>query len=180
MILIITYSTIRKLTINSWETGEYLFSNQAIIFVAFMTFLIVTIGIVVNRILGNFNDSEKDLSNENPNSGEEIRSSRKGNPDIINYKHCILPLLYLPYFAAFTGNFSNTVMKLTMNVMKQDVFNHEEGTPTFGIERTIPLFAFNICLVISNLYLLNKCIQYFEPVYIIPIKKVALLINNIL
>ena len=67
-----------------------------------------------------------------------------------------------------------------MNVIHDDYTNHISGDPRLGLPSTIGLGIFNASLIISNLFLLNKCIQYFEPIYIIPMKKVALLINNIL
>jgi len=67
-----------------------------------------------------------------------------------------------------------------MNILHDDYFNHKDGDPKLNIGGAIALGVFNIFLIYSNLFLLNKCIQYFEPIYIIPMKKVALLINNIL
>mmetsp|Transcript_18770 Transcript_18770/g.20954 ORF Transcript_18770/g.20954 Transcript_18770/m.20954 type:complete len:146 (-) Transcript_18770:84-521(-) len=67
-----------------------------------------------------------------------------------------------------------------MNILHDDYFNHQGGDPKLNIFGAIALGLFNIFLIYSNLSLLNKCIQYFEPIYIIPLKKVALLINNIL
>lgn len=67
-----------------------------------------------------------------------------------------------------------------MNIIHDDFTNHRSGDPKLGIGQTIGLALFNVFLIACNLFLLNKCIQYFEPIYIIPMKKVMLLINNIL
>lgn len=101
-------------------------------------------------------------------------------PDILEHKNIAIPLIFLPFFAGFTATFSNTVAKLAMNVLSDDFINYHEGDPKLGIGYTLLLGLFNIFLIYSNLFLLNKCIQYFEPIYIIPMKKVALLINNIM
>lgn len=67
-----------------------------------------------------------------------------------------------------------------MNILHDDYLHHEEDNPTLGLKKTIAVAVFNASLIFLNLFLLNKCIQYFEPIYIIPMKKVALLTNNIL
>jgi hypothetical protein len=67
-----------------------------------------------------------------------------------------------------------------MNVLHDDYLNHSAGDPKLGGQYAIMLVVLNIFLIYSNLSLLNKCIQYFEPIYIIPLKKVALMINTIM
>jgi hypothetical protein len=67
-----------------------------------------------------------------------------------------------------------------MNVLHDDYLNHSDGDPKLGGVYAISLVVLNIFLIYSNLSLLNKCIQYFEPIYIIPLKKVALMINTIM
>jgi hypothetical protein len=67
-----------------------------------------------------------------------------------------------------------------MNVLHDDYLNHTAGDPKLGGQYAISLVVLNIFLIYSNLSLLNKCIQYFEPIYIIPLKKVALMVNTIM
>lgn len=98
-----------------------------------------------------------DNSTENPNSGETDQpSEHKPVLEILNYKCCVLPLLYLPYFAAFTGTFSNTIVKLFMNILQDDYVKHEEGNPKLAVQYTVLLAVFNATLIFINLFLLNK------------------------
>lgn len=47
VILIVTFSIIEKITINSWELSKYLFSIETIIFISLMSIMMVGLGIPV-------------------------------------------------------------------------------------------------------------------------------------
>ncbi len=92
-------------------------------------------------------------------SGEDESSQNTNNnnkPDILEQKSIAVPLVFLPFFAGFTATFSNTVAKLNMNVLHDDVFNHQDGDPKLGLPETVMLILFNFLLIYSNLFLLSK------------------------
>ncbi|CAI2372418.1 unnamed protein product [Moneuplotes crassus] len=177
--LIITSSRVRKIDLLSWQVGDYLFSTQTIIYLCITLALFIGFGLLTYKMLVKFNLLKKDSLRDSQASGEDEQVQRN-KPDILEQPNILIPLIFLPFYAGFTATFSNTVAKLNMNVLHDDVFNHQDGDPKLGVYKTTLLILFNFMLIYSNLFLLNKCIQYFEPIYIIPMKKVALLINNIL
>ena len=181
ILLIISFSTLKKVDLLSWETGDYIFSTQTILLMIIMLTLLIIGGFMSYKILIKFNMLTHDTSTENPNSGEiDAAQALPTKPDILEQEKVYLPLIYLPFFAGFTATFSNTCAKLNMNILHDDYLNHNEGDPKLPFFFALSFGLFNIFLIYSNLFYLNKCIQYFEPIYIIPIKKVALLVNNIL
>lgn len=101
IILIILFSSVEKIEIYSWEIGSYLFSLQTIIFVIIEFGLLISLGYFVYKILKKFGDDKEASLEENPNSAEND-SIILDSPTAPS-RSMMLPLFYLPYFAAFTG-----------------------------------------------------------------------------
>ena len=71
IVVILIFSAIKKQDLNSWELGKYLFSPGAIAFVTIMGALGVSIGMLVYKILTNFNHLNSESREVSPNSEAE-------------------------------------------------------------------------------------------------------------
>lgn len=145
----------QKIDLLSWEVGDYLFSTQTIIYIMIMLVLFIGFGVLAYSILMRFNKAKKESARNVETSGEEEEDPAK-KPDILEHQNIIIPLIFLPFFAGFTATFSNTMAKLNMNIIHDDVLNHQDGDPKLGLPETIALISFNIFLIWSNLFLLSK------------------------
>ena len=72
------------------------------------------------------------------------------------------------------------MVRALLIVYEDDMKHHEEGGNSFGVISIVMLVLVNLMLMGMSLFYLNKCLQYFEPIYIIPMIKVSTLFNNIL
>lgn len=87
IMLIVASSTIHKIDLISWKLTSYLFSLQSIIFLSIMATLLVGLGVLVFKVLGNFNELNADTTDVNVTSGDmETQCEEKPKIDILDYK----------------------------------------------------------------------------------------------
>lgn len=100
--------------------------------------------------------------------------------DILSYKWAAIPLIYFSFFASFFGTLSNTMLRGLVIIFDDDFIDHDDDEKTFGAAQIFVFIMINICLMLTSLFYLNKCLQYFDPIYMIPLIKVFTLMNTII
>jgi hypothetical protein len=100
--------------------------------------------------------------------------------DILAYQWSVIPLVYFSYFASFFGTLSNTMLRGLVIIVNDDYLSHNSGDSKFGVGPMIILIIINIVLMLTSLIYLNKCLQYYDTIYIIPMVKIFTLMNTII
>ena len=183
--IILLSSDVVETEIKSNAFNEYIFSDGSIMFLSLIMGVFVVGGIVSMHILKTHDKMNKELDyklaeTEDRESYEVKSGSSISVADIVSYRWNLIPMLYLPWFAGLFCCLASTFVKSLCMIYKETVKSHQSLVSRFGEPDAI-LIAINVILLsFISFYLLNKSLQYFEPLYILPFEKVSLLINTLL
>lgn len=185
--IVLVFSNVPKRDISASELKDYVYSGGSIALITIAILLNIMGSVAVYFVLQHFRRIKQtiDLLNDEFRSETQTISSMENmniipKIDIRSYKWSVVPMLYFPYFSSFFGTLSNTMVRALLIIYDDDVKDTEEGGNSFGVLSIVLLIIINLGLMGISLVYLNKCLQYFEPIYIIPLVKVSTLLNNIL
>jgi hypothetical protein len=184
------FSSIDEQHIHSDELEDYVYSTGSILLITFAFIFNAIGGIIVYQVLRSFDKIQErikqlnyDLAPAANNTSQIARTENNevmAKVDILSYRWSAVPLVYFSFFASFFGTLSNTMLRGLVIIVDDDFLNHDDGDEKFGVAQMIILIIINIVLMIVSLVYLNKCLQYFDTIYIIPMVKVFTLMNTII
>jgi len=185
--VVLIFSNVPKQEIGAYDLKDFVYSPQSIAFITIAILLNISWGILVYYILKRYRDIQQTIRYLNDELRSDTTTTRSEGTtnvipkiDIRSYKWSVAPMIFYPYFSSFYGTLSNTMVRALLIVYEDDMKHHEEGGNSFGVISIVMLVLVNLMLMGMSLFYLNKCLQYFEPIYIIPMIKVSTLFNNIL
>ena len=166
---------------------SYIFSNNSLVFLAIIMGIFVFGGIISMHILYTHSKMNAEINEQLAvDSVEDEKDAHSRNDSIISgseilsYRWNLIPLLYLPWFAGLFCCLASTLIKSLFMIYKHQLHSNKNIIARFG-EPDVILLVLNICfLTFISFYLLNKSLQYFEPIYVLPFEKVSLMINTLL
>ena len=166
---------------------SYIFSNNSLVFLAIIMGIFVFGGIISMHILYTHSKMNAEMNEQLAvDSVDDEKDAHSRNDSIISgseilsYRWNLIPLLYLPWFAGLFCCLASTLIKSLFMIYKHQLHSNKNIIARFG-EPDVILLVLNICfLTFISFYLLNKSLQYFEPIYVLPFEKVSLMINTLL
>lgn len=186
-IVVLLSSDVAETEIKSDAFNYYLFSNSSVMFLSMVMGIFILGGLVSMHILQSHQKMNNEIENryDETNDTDEVEKNSSAAtiisaPDILSYRWNLVPMVYLPWFAGLFCCLASTLVKSLFMIYKDCVKSGENLFYRFGEPDAIILTLHVGLLTFLSFYLLNKSLQYFEPIYILPFEKVSLLINTLL
>lgn len=186
-IVVLLSSDVAETEIKSDAFNYYLFSNSSVMFLSMVMGIFILGGLVSMHILQSHQKMSNEIENryDETNDTDEVEKNSSAAtiisaPDILSYRWNLVPMVYLPWFAGLFCCLASTLVKSLFMIYKDCVKSGENLFYRFGEPDAIILTLHVGLLTFLSFYLLNKSLQYFEPIYILPFEKVSLLINTLL
>ena len=95
-----------------------------------------------------------------------------------NPKWKVLPLFVLTWFAGFSSSISSTFTRSTWGFLLSEP--PKNSTSNFDNISSFVYLSLGPIMVVAVFLTVNKALQYFETVYVVPMFKAAVLLNNLL
>ena len=95
-----------------------------------------------------------------------------------NPKWKVLPLFILTWFAGFASSISSTFTRSTWGFLLSEP--PKNSTSNFDNIASFVYLSMGPIMVVAVFLTINKSLQYFETIYVVPMFKASVLLNNIL
>lgn len=182
--IILFSSNVSEGTIKSNALHDFLLSNQSLLFLSLTMGMFMIGGVISMQILRTHEKMTREIENKLSNDSDEDTEVRSTSnitfSEILSYRWNLIPMLYLPWFAGLFCCLSSTLVKSLFITFNERTRIDRNTLQRFGELDILGLLLNVFLLSFMSFYLLNKALQHFEPLYILPFEKVSLLINNLL
>ena len=183
-IVIILSCNVTETHIGSNAFKDYIFSNQSVLFLSVIAVLFMIGGAVSMHIIRTHERMEYSNVPQSENPRDTLTSSARSEghatSDVLSYRWNVVPLIYFPWFAGMFCCLASTLIKSWFINFKERARHHHDLFGKFGDPQGVVLLINIGILTFASFYLINKALLHFEPIYVLPLEKVSLLINNLL